>query len=211
MSEWIDVSVPLRSRMVHWPGDIPVSIEQTMDLDRGDACNLRTISMSAHTGTHMDAPLHFVSGGESIDQMPLDAAVGPARVIAIANEALVTAGELEAHRPRPGERLLLKTANGARCWQNGRCFLKKFVHLNAEAACFLVNSGIRTLGVDYLSVGAYGGDGAETHRILLEAGIWIVEGLDLSRVEPGEYEFVCLPLKIAGGDGAPARAILRKQ
>lgn len=167
--------------------------------------------MSAHTGTHMDAPLHFLDAADSIDLMPLDATIGPARVIEIKDENVITAEELSAHELQAGERVLFKSRNSATCWQTGRCFFKNFVHVNASAAQFLVEKRVRTIGVDYLSVGAYEGDGAETHRILLGAPIWIIEGLDLSVVEPGLYDLICLPLKIEGGDGAPARAIVRKR
>lgn len=177
-------------------------------MDRGDVCNVTSISMPAHTGTHLDAPLHFVRDAEPIDRMPLDAGIGEARVISIANPEVVTREELEQYRPARGERLLLKTANSDRCWKR-RCFLKEFVHLNAGAAAYLVDCAIQLVGIDYLSIGAYEGDGVETHRILLGAGIWALEGLNLSEIEPGRYELICLPLKLIGADGAPARALLR--
>jgi arylformamidase len=211
MSEWLDISVPLRNRMPHWPGDIPVDIRQTMDMGRGDVCNLQTLSMSAHAGTHVDAPLHFVASGKPIDAMPGDATIGRARVVEIADPNAITRGELEPYAPAAGERLLCKTRNSG--WWQRRCrmFVKDFVAVQPEAASYLVACGIRALGVDYLSVGAYGGDeGVETHRALLGAGIWVIEGLDLSAVEPGSYELVCLPLRIEGGEGAPARAMLRR-
>lgn len=197
--------------MLRWPGDIPVEIRQTMNIQSGDTANVRTLSMSAHTGTHMDAPLHFVDRGESIDRMPLDATVGPARVIAIRDEKAITREELQPYDPQPGERLLFRTANSRRSWHTCRYFLKHFVHLSADAARFLADCRVRTIGVDYLSIGAYQGDGIETHQIVLSAGIWAIEGLDLSQVEPGDYDLVCLPLKIEDGDGAPARAILRRR
>jgi arylformamidase len=210
MGDWIDISVPLRTGMPHWPGDIPVHIEQTMDMRAGDACNLRTISMSAHTGTHMDAPLHFVMDGTGIDAMPLDATMGPARVLPIESDQSITRRELQRFEPRSGERLLFKTSNSR--WWRARCrlFMKNFVAIEADAARYLADCGVRTVGVDYLSIGAYKGDGVETHQILLGAGVWVIEGLDLSAVEPGDYELVCLPLRIEGGDGAPARAALRR-
>jgi len=208
MSKWMDISVPLRSGMVHWPGDAPPSMDRLADMDKGDVCNARMMHMSAHTGTHMDAPLHFLRDGMSIDQMPAEATIGPARVIQIRDLNVIGRDELEKCDIRAGERLLFKTANSTRCWKC-RHFLKEFVHVNAEAARYLVERRVSTIGVDYLSVGAYAGDGVETHQILLSAGVWIIEGLDLSAVAPGEYEMVCLPLKIAGGDGAPARAFLR--
>jgi arylformamidase len=209
MSEWIDVSVPLRTGMAHWPGDLQVTIQQTKSMENGEVCNLRTISMSAHTGTHMDAPLHFIAGGRSIDTMPIDATVGTARVIAIESENGITREELERHAPKPGERILFKTRN-SRLWPHGYdVFSKTFVAISADGARYLVECGVRTVGVDYLSVGAFEGDGVETHQVLLGGGLWLIEGLNLSAITPGEYDLVCLPLKIEGGDGAPARAALR--
>lgn len=205
---WRDVSVPIRDGMVHWPGDPSVEIVRRESIAAGDAANLTAISMSAHTGTHMDAPLHFLDRGEAIDALPLDAAIGPARVIAIEDAEAVRAGELRGHEPRAGERLLLKTANSARrWWEEG--FAEGFVHIEPDAAELLAASGVALVGVDYLSVGGMQ-TGAATHRHLLGAGIWIVEGLDLSTVESGEYELICLPLRLAGADGAPARALLRR-
>jgi Predicted metal-dependent hydrolase len=157
----------------------------------------------------MDAPLHFIHEGSSIEQMPIDATIGVARVIEIADTSAITAEELKQHDLQPGERILCKTVNSARCWQD-TSFHKQFVHISAGAAQFLVDRKVRTVGVDYLSVGAYEGDGVETHQLLLGAGIWLVEGLNLSEVQPGTYDLVCLPLKIAGADGAPARAVLRR-
>ena len=210
MSEWIDISVPLRSGMVHWPGDISVNIRQTSDMQVGDRANLRTISMSAHTGTHMDAPLHFVADGRAMDTMPFSATIGRARVIEITHEKIITRSELESHEPKLGERLLFKTRNSSIGWAQLPVLSEELRRVEPDAARYLVECGVRTVGVDYLSVGPYGEEGFETHQVILGAGIWVIEGLNLANVEAGEYELVCLPLKIAGGDGAPARAILRK-
>ena len=210
MSEWIDISVPLRTGMVHWPGDIPVVIRQTADISRGDVANLRTISTSAHVGTHMDAPLHFVANGRPIDTMPFDATVGRARVIEIEHEHVITREELSKHDLQLGERVLFKTRNSNVAWAVCRYFLKQYIALSPDAARYVVDCGVRTIGVDYLSIGPYGDEGVETHQLILGAGIWVIEGLNLANVEAGTYELVCLPLKIEGGDGAPARAILRK-
>jgi len=207
-SEWIDVSVPIKTGMVRWPGNPPVRIERALDMDRGDNSNVSAITMGSHTGTHMDAPAHFLRSGGGIDELPLSLAIGRARVIQIEDMVSVRPGELVPHKIRRGERTLLKTNNSARCWQMDS-FIEDFVYLSAEAAKYLVDRGVRMVGIDYLSVGGYKKDGAATHRYLLEAGIWIIEGLDLSRVEQGEYVLVCLPLKIAGGDGAPARVVMR--
>jgi arylformamidase len=207
---WIDVSVPLHSGMVHWPGDPEVSISRISSMENGDECNVSTISMSAHTGTHMDAPLHFLADGAELDRLPLDAVIGAARVIAIRDPRSVTAAELARHGIRRGERILFKTHGAAARWKTG-AFDEDYVYVSLDAARFLAARGVRVVGVDYLSVGGFREDSAETHRTLLTAGIWFIEGLDLSRVKPGRYDMVSLPLRIAGGDGAPARVALRKR
>ena len=205
---WIDVSVSLHSGMVHWPDNPPVEIERALSIERGDAANVSEISMGAHTGTHMDGPLHFVREGRGLDEMPLTATIGRTRVIEISDPESIKPDELHAHELRRNERILFKTQNSARRWSS-EGFNEDFVYVSQEAARYLAECGIRTVGVDYLSVGGFRKDGVETHRALLEAGIWVIEGLDLSGVEPGEYELVCLPIKIEHSDGAPARAILR--
>ena len=209
-SPWIDISLSIESGMVHWPGDPVASVRQVKHLDRGDEYTMTAFAMSAHTGTHMDAPSHFFRGGATIDTIPPDAVVGPARVIEVRARDAIRPVHLERHRIRAGERLLFKTRNSARCWKTGR-FVEDFVYISAEAAHWLAARRVRTVGVDYLSVGGFREDGAETHRTLLGAGIWLVEGLHLSQIAPGRYDMVCLPLKIGGGDGAPARVALRKR
>jgi arylformamidase len=206
---WIDISAPVRSGMVHWPDDPEVEIVRVADMAKGHAYNLSRISMSAHTGTHIDAPLHLLSDGQAVDQMPLEAMVGPARVIDITNPRAVEPEELRGQGIQPGERLLLKTVNSRRCWTSSR-FVEDYVGVSPAAAEFLAARRVRTVGIDYLSVGRYGPEGEQTHRILLGAGIWLIEGLDLSAVQAGSYDLVCLPLNLVGADGAPARAILRR-
>lgn len=205
---WIDASVALRSGMVHWPDNPPVRIERALSIERGDAANVSEIAMGAHTGTHMDGPIHFVRGGKGLDEMPLAATIGRARVIEIGDPESIKPGELHTHGLQRGERVLFKSRNSARRWSS-EDFTEDFVYVSHEAARYLAGRGVRTVGVDYLSVGGFRKDGEETHRALLEAGIWVIEGLDLSEVEPGEYELVCLPIKIEHSDGAPARAVLR--
>jgi arylformamidase len=207
-SGWIDISVTLHSGMVHWPDNPPVKIERMLDMDRGAVCNVSTMSMGSHTGTHMDAPLHFVRDGASLDKMPLDATIGEARVIEIRDKESIKPAELLRHRIRPGERILFKTHNSAHIWKRDE-FYKDFVYISKEAARYLVDRGVQTVGIDYLSVGGFHRDGVETHRALLGAGIWIIEGLNFAKVKPGKYELLCLPVKILGSDGAPARAILQ--
>jgi arylformamidase len=207
-SQWVDVSVPLKSGMLTWPDDPPVRISRVLDLERGDPCTVSLLEFGAHTGTHLDAPLHFLRGGASIDSMPIAATVGPARVVAVSDPVSVKVADLEPHLPAANERLLLKTRNSDRRWAD-EPFDEGFVYLSHEAALFLAERGVRTVGVDYLSVGGFLEDQEETHRALLEAGIWVIEGLDLSAVPPGDYELICLPLRIVGAEGAPARALLR--
>lgn len=206
--EWIDISMPLREGMVHWPGDPVPRIRRVLDMERGDPINLTHLEMSAHTGTHMDAPRHFRKDGAAIDAMPPDAGVGPARVVAVRDPEAIRPAELAPLDIRPGERLLFRTANSGVSWIDAP-FRERFVHLTAEAGEFLVERGAHLVGVDYLSVDAFEAADSPVHHALLAAGIWIVEGLDLSRVAPGRYELICLPLKIEGGDGAPVRAVLR--
>jgi arylformamidase len=205
---WTDISVPLKTGMAHWPSDPPVSIERIMDVARGDSHTLSQISMGSHAGTHIDAPLHFNVNGTTIDRMPLDIAVGEARVIEVSDKESVKKENLFPYDIKPGERILIKTQNSPGAWQAGE-FIEDFVYLSRDAAAFLGERKIRLLGVDYLSVGGYKKNGGDTHRLLLNAGVWIIEGLDLSAIGPGRYELVCLPLRIFNGDGAPARAIVR--
>jgi arylformamidase len=208
MTAWIDVSVPVKTGMAHWPGDIDVSVARVSSMAQGEMCNLSRLHMSAHTGTHMDAPLHFVDGAISIDQLPLDATVGAARVIELAVPEAIGRADLEPFEMQAGERLIIKTANSARCWETDE-FIKDFVYISEEGANYLVERKVRCVGVDYLSVAGFYKDTVETHVALLAAGIWVIEGLDLRSIAPGNYDLICLPLKLLGADGAPARAILK--
>jgi arylformamidase len=206
---WVDVSVPRRSGMVHWPDNPPVRIERMLDIEHGDVANVSTLSLGSHTGTHMDSPLHFVRGGEGIDRMPLDATMGRARVIEIQDPTSINPEELVPHGIGRGERILFKTRNSALIWWT-QDFIEDFAYISREAARYLAEREVRTVGVDYLSIGGFHKDGVETHQALLGAGIWVIEGLDPSGVEPGEHELICVPLKVEDGDGAPARALLRR-
>jgi arylformamidase len=208
---WIDVSVGLHDGMVHWPGDPEAHIARALSRDRGDAANVSKLDMGAHTGTHMDAPLHFIDGGAGIDAMPLEVTVGPARVIEIRDPRAITAEEIAPYDIQAGERVLFQTSNSPRCWQTD-AFVDDAVYLSLGAARHLAERGVRVVGVDYLSVGGFNNsDGAEIHRVLLSNGIWIIEGLDLTHAPAGTVEMICLPLRIIGCDGAPARAILRQR
>jgi arylformamidase len=208
--DWIDITVPMRTGMVHWPGDPEVRIDRVHDMSNGADANVSQMALGTHTGTHMDPPLHYLPDGVGLDQMPPSVSIGPARVIEILDGRSIRPHELLASEIEPGERILFKTRNSARCWKTDR-FVEDYVYVSREAAEYLATTGALLVGIDYLSVGPYQGDGTVIHRTLLRAGIWILEGLDLSRVQPGHYDLVCLPLRIVDSDGAPARAVLRKR
>ncbi len=205
----MDVSVPLVSGMVHWPGDPEPSFERISDIEHGAEANVTLCRMTAHTGTHMDAPCHFLAGREGMDAFPISVGLGPARVILVPGVDVVSKSVLQDKKLQHGERLLIRTKNSNQRWDN-REFQPGFVSLDASAAQYLVDMGVALVGVDYLSVGAFEGDGIQTHRILLSGGVWILEGLQLSNIDEGKYEMICLPLKIEGADGAPARVVLRQ-
>lgn len=207
---WIDISMNCRAGMVTWPGDPYVDIRQVMDMERGDSCNLTHLTMSAHTGTHLDAPRHFTPAGVSMSAWRPEDTVGPCRVIAIDHPDAIRASELAAHAPQAGEILLFKTRNSARR-DGGDVFDENFVYLANCAAQLLAEARVRTIGIDYLSIGGFHHDLVETHVTILGAGIWVVEGLVLGQVDAGRYELCCLPLRLQGADGAPARALLRKR
>lgn len=210
-NDWIDVSLTLKPGMLHWPGDPPVLIERVRDMDKGDTVNLSRMVMGVHSGTHVDAPLHFISGSRGIDCVPLHLLIGEARVLEIAANESVKEKDLAGHNIENGERILLRTGNSIKRILHKDTFDEEFIYLEEDAALFLSARGIKAVGVDYLSVGGYQKNGPAVHRILLKAGIVIIEGVDLSLVPPGRYEMICLPLKILDTDAAPARVILRKR
>lgn len=207
---WLDVSVPVYPGMVHWPGDPAFTFDWFLRLGKNGApCNVSQLSLGTHTGTHMDAPLHFIRNGKTIDQMPLEATLGPARILPIRDRESIKPEELKPFRIRKGERLLFKARNSRRSWKK-RQFDEDFVFISKEGAAYLAEKGVLTVGVDYLSVGGFRKDGVETHRALLGAGIWVIEGLNLAKAKPGRCELICLPLKVLGAEGAPARAVIRQ-
>jgi arylformamidase len=203
-----DISLPISKSMVVWPGDPAVRITQTSHLDRGDVATVSRLEMGAHTGTHVDAPAHFIKDGSGVDALNLDALVGLALVTEVREASVLTADIMaELAIPLGTERVLFHTRNSDLWEQGKRDFDKGFVAISEDGARWLVERGIKLVGVDYLSVGRFDSP-VPTHRLLLEAGVTVVEGLDLSEVRPGMYQLICLPLKIVGADGAPARAIL---
>lgn len=206
--EWIDVSLPLHPGMLHWPGDPPLQINRVFDLQRGDAFNLSAVRMGLHAGTHMDAPCHFVPGGAGLEAMPFDTTMGPARVIEIEGPGPIGSDELRRQGIRRGQRILFKTRNSERCYR-GDEFCEEYVHLAPDGARWLTKRGVRLVGIDYLSISGME-NAAETHIALLAGGVWILEGLNLTGVRPGRCRLFCLPLRIPGWDGAPARVLLKE-
>jgi arylformamidase len=203
-----DITIPVTPQMPVWPGDPPLILERIESMDAGAHVNVSRLDTSVHAGTHVDAPHHFLNDRRTVESLPLDVLTGPARVVHLPEVVdVVDAAALEAAGIPPGTgRLLLKTRNSAR-WETETEFFPGFVGVSADGAEWLVAHGVRLIGVDYLSVAPYKQSGP-THTILLQAGVVIVEGLDLSGVQAGTYDLYCLPLKLAGSDGAPARAIL---
>lgn len=203
-----DISLPISESLPVWPGDPPVRITYSSHLDLGDESTVSRLDFGAHTGTHVDAPAHFVPGGIGVDRLDLDLLVGPALVVHILEAPSLSSGLLESlDLPPETERVLFRTRNSELWARHSHGFDEDFVAITEDGARWLVARGIRLVGVDYLSVAPYR-DSVPTHQILLRAGMILVEGLDLGQVAPGRYQLVCLPLKVAGGDGAPARAIL---
>lgn len=207
MAEIIDISVPLYTGMVYYPGDPGASIDVSRSIDHGDIANISELKLGSHCGTHVDAPHHFENDGRTIDEIPLEAMVGQARVLDLTGvDSAISRVDLEAAGAEGAARLLLKTKN-SRLWGEPE-FFREYVSLSEEAADFVVESGIVLAGIDYLSIERYKAETFAVHHTLLGASVVVLEGIDLSNVAPGDYELVCLPLKIRGGDGAPARAIL---
>jgi arylformamidase len=204
-----DISVPVSPQVPVWPGDPAIVLERVHSISDGSESNDSHMACSVHTGTHIDAPKHFVDDGSTIETLPLDVLIGPAWLMQTPLVDVITVDVLESLSiPPDTERLLFKTRNSA-LWDNpNHKFDTDYVALNSDAAQWIVNRGIRLVGIDYLSVQLYADKESWTHRILLESGVVIVEGLDLRSPQPGLYQLICLPLKLVGSDGSPARAVL---
>jgi arylformamidase len=204
-----DISVPIVNDGVVYPGNPEIRIEAHSELSRGASSNLSRLSFGSHTGTHVDAPRHFFEAGSTVDRLPLDALIGPASVVAFPDEVMsVTAEHLRQNSLTGVERLLIRTRNSG--FITEREFHPDYTYLAPDGAEYLASQGIKLVGVEYLSVEQFHSGHHRTHRTLLERGIVIVEGLNLSGIEPGMYAFTCLPLRLEGLDGAPARAVLMR-
>lgn len=206
-----DITVTISNDLPVWPGDQAPRLEQLQHMERGDLYTLSRLESTVHLGTHLDAPVHFVRGGHGVDRIDLHKLIGPCLVVHLPEAKSIDAAVLEqANIPTDVTRLLLRTRNSA-YWARGDIeFHTDFVAIDPSGAEWLVQHGVQLVGIDYLSVGAYEG-GIPTHEILLSHGVVPVEGLNLAAVEAGEYQLICLPLKLKDCDGAPVRAVLLRE
>jgi arylformamidase len=210
---WIDVSATLDPATTPvYEGDAPMKFEFLKDMRKGDVLTLSAFSLGAHSGTHIDAPMHFVRDGASIDRVSLERLIGPARVIDIPDAVqAIDAAELGRHAWRGAPRVLFRTRSSLRGWMKSATFHRDFAYIAPDAAQLLADAGVHLVGIDYISAEQFAASAPRAHRILLGKGIPIVEGLSLEEVSAGEYDLIVLPMKVAGHEGAPARAVMQKR
>jgi arylformamidase len=207
MTRIYDISTPVRNGGVVYPGNPEIRIDPQQAISRGAGANVSSVAFGSHTGTHVDAAKHFFDDGQTVDRIPLDRLVGPAIVLAFGDDLMsIGAADLERHEIGSHTRVLLKTRNSSLLGRPE--FVKDYTYLAPDGAEYLVQRGIELVGIDYYSIEQFHSGHHRTHLALLEKEIVIVEGLDLSETPPGEYQLICLPLRLVGLDGAPARAIL---
>lgn len=204
-----DITVPITGAMPVWPGDPPVRMVSKKSIPQGDACNLTALTMGIHSGTHIDAPLHFIDGGRTVDDIPLEVLIGPCRVIETDAAPLIEKKHIEKIPMDGCKRVLFKTGNSGFWKESVAAFREDFVALGLSAAEYLANKGVALVGIDYLSIETFHAEeGNPVHNALLKSNIMILEGIDLSAVPAGDYKLVCLPMKLSGVEGAPVRALL---
>lgn len=208
---WIDATATLDPTTTPiYAGDAPMKFDFLHDMRKGDAFTLSVYSLGAHSGTHIDAPMHFVRDGASIEQLPLSALIGPARVIDIPDAVqAIDAVELNKHNWRGVPRVLFRTRSALHGWMASSTFHRDFAYIAPDAAQLLADAGVQLVGIDYISAEQFGAPAPLTHRTLLGRNIPIVEGLALDRISAGDYDLIVLPIKVGGHEGAPARAVLR--
>ena len=207
MTRIIDISITLATGGVVYPGNPEIDIELQQAVAKGAGANVSTIHFGSHTGTHADAARHFFDDGQTVDKIPLERLIGPALLLSFSDDVRsVGVAELRPHDIKGQTRILLRTRNSA--FLSQKEFVKDYTYLAPDGAQYLVDQGVELVGIDYLSIEQFHSGHHLTHRTLLERSVVIVEGLDLSVPPPGEYQFICLPLRIEGCDGAPARAVL---
>lgn len=205
---FLDVSVPLAAGLVAYPGNPEFELQAIKRIAEGGSSNVSRLILGTHTGTHVDAPRHFFDDGAAVEALALDLLIGRARVIQMTRRGGITQEDLSAAGLREDLRVLLKTANSG--FWNGQPFRGDYTHLTESGARYLVEQGVKVVGIDYLSIEQFRKPGAPAHRALLSHGVIIIEGLNLADAEPGMYEMYCLPLPVRGGDGAPARVVLKR-
>jgi len=204
-----DISAPLSDILPVWKGDPSVQIDRKVINESNDIIiNSSRIAMGVHCGTHIDAPRHFIPDGNTIDKMALDILIGTALVCEITDPEKIDCPEIKEHDLTGVQRILFKTKNSGN-WPKEKKFNEKFIYLAPDGASYLVEKGIKLIGIDYLSIDKYQATNYPVHHILLSNDIVIVEGLNLHSIKPGLYELICLPLSIPGNEGSPARAVLR--
>ena len=192
-----------------YEGDAPMKFEFLKDMRKGDAFTLSVYSLGAHSGTHIDAPMHFIRDGAPVDRVALETLIGPARLLDIADSVqAIDAAELNRHNWRGAERVFFRTRSSARRWMGSPVFHRDFAYIAPDAAQLLADAGVRLVGIDYISAEQFGAPAPRAHQILLGKGIPIVEGLLLEKVSAGDYDVIVLPIKVAGHEGAPARAVM---
>ena len=212
-SGWIDATATLDpSTTPVYQGDAPMKFDFLKDMRKGDGFTLSAYSMGAHSGTHIDAPMHFVRDGASIEKIPLEPLIGPARIIDIPDSVqAIDAKTLAGVNWKGAERVIFRTRSALHGWMHSPTFHKDFAYVAPDAAQQLADAGVKLVGVDYISAEQFGAAAPLTHRTLLGKGIPIVEGLELDSISAGDYDLIVLPIKVGGHEGAPARAILRKR
>jgi arylformamidase len=212
-SEWIDATATLDPATTPvYEGDAPMKFDFLKDMRKGDGFTLSVYSMGAHSGTHIDAPMHFILNGAPIDRVPLEPLIGPARVIDIPDAVqAINAAELSRHNWRGAERVIFRSRSTLRGWMSSPTFHRDFAYVAPDAAQLLADAGVKLVGVDYISAEQFGAPAPMTHRILLGKGIPIVEGISLQNVPAGDYDLIVLPIKVGGHEGAPARAVFRRR
>lgn len=205
-----DISLPISNNLPVWPGDPRVILKMTSSIAGGDQCNITKIQMGVHTGTHIDAPYHFLRDGVATDAIPIETFIGPCLVIEIDSEVIIEKKDLQKYDMNGYSRIIIKTRNSEMWTNNISSFEKNFVALGIDAAQYLVAMGTILVGIDYLSIESFHSEGSPVHKLLLRNNISILEGLNLSGVKAGLYGLICIPLKLQNCEGAPARVLLQE-
>ena len=209
MTRTYDITLDIHEGMIAYPGNPPVGVRPHEQIADGAAANVTALAFGSHTGTHVDAARHFIDGGQPVEQLPLDILIGPATVLAVPEDVTAIDSDVLARAGLDGAtRVLLRTRNSRLLREPA--FREDFAYLTGDGAAFLVAGGVRLVGMDYLSIEAFDADEPRAHETLLHDEVIVVEGLDLNDMPAGRYELICLPLRVRGIDGAPARVVLRE-